>query len=119
MNHPRPRQKLAILIAALAAAPALVACGSGGDGPNVLTFWQNPDTSGVVGQIQDRCNQQANGRYRIRAETLPNSADSQREQLVRRLAAKDKTMNLMCMDVIWAPEFAEAGWILPFEGQDE
>jgi multiple sugar transport system substrate-binding protein len=109
---------LALLVAALAATPTLVACASGGDGPNVLTFWQNPDTSGVVSQIVDRCNQQANGAYRIRSEVLPTSADTQREQLVRRLAAKDKTMNLMYMDVIWAPEFAEAKWILPFEGED-
>lgn len=117
MNN-RLRRRLALLVAALAAAPTLVACASGGDGPNVLTFWQNPDTSGVVGQIQERCNQQANGRYKIRAEILPNSADAQREQLVRRLAAKDKTMNLIYMDVIWAPEFAQAGWIIPFEGDD-
>ncbi len=118
LNHPRPRQRLALLVAALVAAPGLVACGSD-DGPNVLTFWQNPDTSGVVGRIVDRCNQQANGRYVIRRETLPNSADAQREQLVRRLAAKDKTMNVVYMDVVWAPEFAEAKWILPFEGADE
>ena len=118
MNHPRPRRKLALLVAALVAAPSLVACGSD-DGPNVLTFWQNPDTSGVVGQIVDNCNKQANGRYVIRRETLPNSADAQREQLVRRLAAKDKTMNILYMDVIWAPEFAEAEWILPFEGEYE
>jgi multiple sugar transport system substrate-binding protein len=123
MNHPRPRrtrprQRLALLVAALVAAPTLVACGSD-DGGNVLTFWQSPDSSGVVGEIVDRCNQQANGRYVIRRETLPNSADAQREQLVRRLAAKDKTMNVLFMDVIWAPEFAEAKWILPFEGDDE
>jgi multiple sugar transport system substrate-binding protein len=117
-DRPGPGPRLAILVAALVAAPALVACGSS-DGPNVLTFWQNPDTSGVVGQIVDKCNQQAGGRYKIRRETLPNSADAQREQLVRRLAAKDKTMNLVYMDVVWAPEFAEAKWILPFEGEDE
>ncbi|WP_203927301.1 extracellular solute-binding protein [Virgisporangium ochraceum] len=118
MSHPRPRQKLALFVAALVAAPTLVACGSD-DGANVLTFWQSPDSSGVVGKIVDQCNQQANGRYVIRRETLPNSADAQREQLVRRLAAKDKTMNVLFMDVIWAPEFAEAKWILPFEGEDE
>lgn len=118
MNHPRPRHKLALFAAALIAAPALVACGSD-DGANVLTFWQSPDSSGVVGEIVEQCNQKANGRYTIRRETLPNSADAQREQLVRRLAAKDKTMNILFMDVIWAPEFAEAKWILPFEGDDE
>ena len=54
MNHPRPRQKLALLVAALAAAPMLVACGSGSDGPNVLTFWHDPDRSGVVAQIREK-----------------------------------------------------------------
>jgi len=109
----------AVVAAVVLAAPLLQACGGGDSGgANVLTFWQNPDTSGVVSQIQERCNAQANGKYRIKGETLPNTADAQREQLVRRLAAKDKTMNLIYMDTIWAPEFAEAGWIIPFEGQD-
>jgi multiple sugar transport system substrate-binding protein len=111
-------RRLVLPAAVVMAMPVLQACGSGDGGANVLTWWQNPDASGVVSQIMERCNAAAGGRYRIKGEILPATADAQREQLVRRLAAKDQTMNLMYMDVIWAPEFAEAGWIIPFEGQD-
>ncbi len=34
---------------------------------------------------------------------------------MRRLAAKDSSIDLIGMDVIWTGEFAQAGWITPFE----
>ena len=36
---------------------------------------------------------------------------------MRRLAAEDDTLTLVGMDVIWTAELAEAGWILPWEGE--
>jgi multiple sugar transport system substrate-binding protein len=63
------------------------------------------------------CNKQANGRYTINYVKLPNIADQQRELLVRRLAAEDDDIDLMSLDVIWTAEFAEAEWILPWEGE--
>jgi multiple sugar transport system substrate-binding protein len=47
---------------------------------------------------------------------LPNIADQQRELLVRRLAAEDDSIDLASLDVIWTAEFAQAEWILPWEG---
>jgi multiple sugar transport system substrate-binding protein len=43
---------------------------------------------------------------------LPPDADQQREQVARRLAASDRDIDIIGMDVIWTAEFAEAGWIL-------
>ena len=40
-----------------------------------------------------------------------NSADATRELFVRRLAAGDKNMDIINMDTIYTPEFAEAGWM--------
>ena len=51
----------------------------------------------------------------LQAESLPTNPDSQREQLVRRLAARDDSIDLIGMDVVWTGEFAQAGWITPFE----
>ena len=48
---------------------------------------------------------------------IPADADQQREQLVRRLAAKDSDIDLIGMDVIWTAEFANAGWIRDRRGQ--
>jgi multiple sugar transport system substrate-binding protein len=45
---------------------------------------------------------------------MPNDATAQREQLVRRLAAKDASIDLMSLDPPFIPEFAEAGFLRPF-----
>ena len=63
------------------------------------------------------CNKQAGGRYTINYVKLPTDANQQRELIVRRLAAEDDSIDLVGMDVIWTAELAEAGWILPWEGE--
>ena len=45
--------------------------------------------------------------------TLPREASAQREQLVRRLAADDASIDLMSLDPIFVPEFAQAGFLAP------
>ena len=60
------------------------------------------------------CTEAAGGRYRIRVSTLPTAADGQREQLVRRLAAEDRSIALMSLDPPFVAEFAAAGFLRPF-----
>ena len=38
---------------------------------------------------------------------------------MRRLAAGDKNIDLINMDTIWTPEFAEAGWLRELKGADK
>ncbi|OLB79346.1 MAG: ABC transporter substrate-binding protein [Actinobacteria bacterium 13_2_20CM_2_71_6] len=93
-------------------AGGLVAC-SDGSGTPVLNWYINPDNGG-----QDRlaasCTQDSGGRYRIQTSLLPNSASAQREQLVRRLAAKDASISLMSLDPPFIAEAANAGFLRPF-----
>ncbi len=100
------------------AAVLVGACGGDGEGgvPS-LTWYVFDEPSGAYDQAAADCSQQAGGRYRIALAALPSSADQQREQLVRRLAARDSDIDIMGMDVIWTGEFAEAGWLLPWEGE--
>ena len=65
------------------------------------------------------CNKQAGRPVQDQLVTLPTDADQQREQLVRRLAAKDNSIDIIGMDVIWTAEFAEAGWIKPWTGAEQ
>jgi multiple sugar transport system substrate-binding protein len=92
------------------------ACGSGGGegGVPTLHWYSYDEPGGSYVDAAKACTAAAHGRYRIELVTLPNDADQQREQLVRRLAAKDSDIDLISMDVIWTAEFAEAGWIRPF-----
>jgi multiple sugar transport system substrate-binding protein len=104
---------LCVGLLALAAA----SCGGGGGskgGPATLNWYVFKDKSGAFDDIAKTCSKQSNGRYKISIQLLPADADGQREQLVRRLAAKDNSIDLIGMDVIWTAEFAEAGWIKPF-----
>src|ERR1043165_3999666 len=89
------------------------ACGSGGDqgGVPTLHWYSYDEPGGSYVAAAKRCTEGSHGRYRLELVTLPNDADQQREQLVRRLAARDSDIDLISMDVIWTAEFAEAGWI--------
>ncbi|GAA4091995.1 extracellular solute-binding protein [Nonomuraea soli] len=101
---------LRLAAAALTALP-LAACAAESEGPVALTWWQGPNAETPTQEAVAACTK--DGKYAIKVETLPDGSDKQREQLVRRLSAKDKSVNLITMDVVWTAEFAEAGWILP------
>ena len=100
------------------ASSALAACGtsSAGTGPVTLNYYQYPDVSGATNAEIKNCNAQSHGKYTISYQILPASSDSQRLQLVRRLAARDSTIDIMALDVTWEAEFANAGWIQPWTG---
>ncbi|MCB0875217.1 MAG: ABC transporter substrate-binding protein [Solirubrobacterales bacterium] len=109
------------MIAALAAAAiVLSACGDDeSGGPTELSFFIFNEPSGILPKIADACSKSSNGEYTISFEYLPNEADQQREQLVRRLGAEDSSIDIMGMDVIWTGEFANAGWVEEWTGANE
>jgi multiple sugar transport system substrate-binding protein len=96
----------------------LAACGGAADSAvPTLTWYTNPDNGGQEA-LADKCTEAADGQYRIEISELPADADSQREQLVRRLAANDSSIDLMSLDVVFVPEFAEAGFLRPFTDEE-
>ncbi|MFL6131150.1 MAG: extracellular solute-binding protein [Mycobacteriales bacterium] len=107
----------ALLAALLAAALAAPLAGCGGSGGETVRWFIGQEDSGAYRQAAAACTAASGGRYTIALEELPRSSDRQREQLVRRLAARDRTVDLVGMDVIWTAEFAEAGWLRPWEGE--
>ena len=89
------------LIGALAAA-GLAACGTssaGTGGPVTLNFYNFPDNSGAIQQGVDACSAKSGGKYVIKYHKLPNGADGQRQQMVRRLAAHDSAMDILGLNV--------------------
>src|SRR3954465_8130970 len=105
-------------IAAVLALAALVAAGCGGSddkgGRATLNLWVFNEPSGSFANAAKRCSDASNGRYTIVYNKLSNDADQQRQSLVRRLAAKDSSIDIAGMDVVWTAEFAEAKWIKPW-----
>jgi multiple sugar transport system substrate-binding protein len=113
--------RLAAGILVLAAA-VVSGCGvggqEGGTGARAINWYVFNEPGGAYDQAVSECNEQAQGRYQINYVKLPTDANQQRELIVRRLAAEDDSIDLVGMDVIWTAELAEAGWILPWEGED-
>jgi multiple sugar transport system substrate-binding protein len=105
------------ILALVAAAFAVAACGGGSSssaGTVTLNWWAGNQPGGSFQKAAEYCSQQSDGEYRIKVNLLGTDADSQRQSLVRRLAAGDTSIDLIAMDVVWTAEFAEADWILPF-----
>jgi multiple sugar transport system substrate-binding protein len=94
-------------------ASTLAACGGGESGATpTLNWYINPDSGGQA-EIAGRCTEEAGGAYTIQTAQLPRESAQQREQLVRRLAAEDSSIDLVSLDPPYIPEFAEAGFLAP------
>src|SRR3954453_6134757 len=113
------------VLAVLAAACAIIVAGCGGssNGVTPLNYIGPIDPGGTNTKAPAPCSappRAANGgKYKIAMFPVGNSADATRELFVRRLAAGDKNMDIINMDTIYTPEFAEAGWMKEITGKDK
>jgi multiple sugar transport system substrate-binding protein len=112
MTARRARRAAAGLAAAALSLSVLTACGGDG-GKATLKWYINPDGQDTLNALAKSC---STDDYTIKIQLLPSSATDQRTQLARRLAAKDSSTDLMSLDPVFVPEFANAKWLLPFEG---
>ena len=97
-------------IGVVALALLVAACGSGSEVPTASPGTSTRTTAArrAGGEVRAR---RRTGRTRSTIQTLPNDAAPQREQLVRRLAAQDCSIDLMSLDPPFVAEFANAGFL--------
>lgn len=93
-----------------------VVAGCGGDESAVPTLtWYT--TNVPQADLAAKCSEQAED-YDIRTSLLPNNASGQREQLLRRLAASDRSVDVISLDPPFMAEFANAGFLRPYTPQE-
>jgi multiple sugar transport system substrate-binding protein len=109
-------RRVSSLLALVATAFTVAACGGSSDksGTVTLNWWAGNQPGGSFQKAAAYCSEHSRGEYKIKVNLLGTDADTQRQSLVRRLAAGDSSIDLIAMDVVWTAEFAEAKWILPF-----
>src|SRR4051812_47908878 len=114
------RTSAVVLTLALA---ALTGIGCGGSsksgGPATVNWYVFKEPGGAFDSAAAKCTKDSNGRYKVKVVALPTDSDQQRELIVRRLAAKDSSLDGIGMDGNWTAEFAEAGWIVPWTGANQ
>ncbi|WP_340540994.1 extracellular solute-binding protein [Nocardioides sp. GXZ039] len=102
----RRRRSIALGAVGVLATTLLAACGS--SGKPVLNWYVNPDGVDTLTKLAEQC---STDDYDIEVQLLPSGATDQRTQLARRLAAEDSSTDLMSLDPVFVPEFANAGWL--------
>lgn len=110
------RRAVALAAASVLTAGLVAGCGSA-SGPPVLTWYVFPDNGGAATRAQ-QCADASGGAYQVSLEVLPNNATGQREQLVRRLAAGDTSIDVVTVDVVYTAEFANAGFLRPYTAEE-
>ncbi|MGE5292938.1 MAG: ABC transporter substrate-binding protein [Micromonosporaceae bacterium] len=70
------------------------------------------DTSGYLRPLVNKWNASHPGE-KVTPIQLPADADDQHAQMVANLQARSGLYDVLNLDVIWTPEFASQGWIVP------
>ncbi|MGI8864364.1 MAG: extracellular solute-binding protein [Solirubrobacteraceae bacterium] len=111
----RPPRRRGAAVALISCLSLLIAgCGSSTNGPPTLNWYVFPEPSGSFAAAAKECSAASGGKYKININLLSTASDQQRVSLVRRLAAKDSSIDILAMDVDWTAEFATAKWIRPW-----
>jgi len=110
----RHLRRFASGVAVMALSASMLAACGGGSGKATLNWYINPDGQDTLNALAKSC---STDDYQIKINLLPSSATDQRTQLARRLAAEDSSTDLMSLDPVFVPEFANAKWLAPFEGE--
>ena len=78
----------------------------------IITFltWK-PNQPGVWKQLIQKFNRE-NPNIQVKVQVAPHSSTEYHAIISQRLKNKDKSVDVFFMDVIWPPQFANAGWAL-------
>jgi len=103
--------------ALLCAAWLLTGCGRASN-PNetVLTFSGSAlGAEGTLVQKQLKRFMQLNPGIRVELQRTPDDANQRHQLYVQWLNARVGNPSILQLDVVWTPEFAAAGWVLPLD----
>jgi multiple sugar transport system substrate-binding protein len=104
-------------IVAILGATFLVACAPAAKtGETVLTFSGSAlGAEGTLVQKQLKRFMQLNPGIRVELQRTPDDANQRHQLYVQWLNARVGNPSILQLDVVWTPEFAAAGWVLPLD----
>jgi multiple sugar transport system substrate-binding protein len=105
------RLRIAAVTSLTLIAATLTGCG-GDDGNSTTLSYFIAD--GPQQDVAERCAAESGGAYSFDIQRLPNNAAGGREQLLRRLAAEDRSLDIVSVDPPFMAEFANAGFLRQF-----
>ena len=128
MAHRSTTRRALTALVGVAALSFTAACGgddnsgssggsqSGADARGPITFVTGKDNSGVWAPTIEKWNK-AHPNEKVTLKEQSDNADQQHDDIVQHMQAKDASYDIVTVDVIWTPEFAAKGWLVPLEGK--
>ena len=104
-------------VALIVGTGLLVACAPASkSGETVLTFSGSAlGAEGTLVQKQLKRFMQLNPGIRVELQRTPDDANQRHQLYVQWLNARVGNPSILQLDVVWTPEFAAAGWVLPLD----
>jgi len=113
-NAPLSRSIALAVSAALACSMlfALAGCSPRDSGRIEIVFAAGNDPSGATEALIAEYNA-AHPEVTVKFQAMPANTDTQHDAYVTYLSAREQSIDLYSLDVIWTAEFAKAGWVAP------
>jgi multiple sugar transport system substrate-binding protein len=108
--------RLGRIVATLGAALLAACAPASKKGETVLTFSGSAlGAEGTLVQKQLKRFMQLNPGIRVELQRTPDDANQRHQLYVQWLNARVGNPSILQLDVVWTPEFAAAGWVLPLD----
>ncbi|ERJ12923.1 extracellular solute-binding protein [Haloplasma contractile] len=104
-------KKLFSMITMLALIVILSACG---EKEEVIKFAVQEDSTDALNTLVEEFNKKDNG-YKVEIVKMTNDSAQMRDQIVTSLSSKSDEYDVISMDVVWAGQFAAAGYLEPLD----
>jgi len=114
MKRPRTATGLgtALMLGSLTLALVTTSGCSQDDSITRIVFAAGQDPSGATATLIEEYNASHPG-VEVSFQVMPANTDTQHDAYVTYLSARETSIDIYSMDVIWTAEFARAGWIVP------
>lgn len=108
------KRKLALVLAALMIFMSFSVIGVSADTRTVIKWATQADTTPATQILIDEFNKSQTN-YKVEWVQMTNDSGQMRDQILTSLSAKSSEYDVMSLDVVWAGEFAAAGYLTPID----
>ncbi len=108
------KRKLALVLAALMIFMSFSVVGVSADTRTVIKWATQADTTPATQILIDEFNK-SQTKYTVEWVQMTNDSGQMHDQLLTSLSSKSSEYDVLSLDVVWAGEFAAAGYLLPID----
>ncbi len=107
-------KKIVCALLALTMILGISGCSSSPAGPVILKFGAQADSTVATQAVVDAFNA-SQTKYKVEWQQFTNDSGQMHDQLLTSLSSSSSGYDVLSLDVVWAGEFAAAGYLAPLD----